>query len=366
MSESDFLAAFGRLPSATADAAGRVNLMGEHTDYNGGRVLPTAIPGRTRVWLARRDDGRVQAGSAAVGGAVESYTLGAESPRGTWLDYLQGITAELVRGGQALSGLDLWIESDVPVGSGLASSAAFEIAVLRGLRALYGLLLDDLELARLGQRAETRFVGANVGIMDQMAAVFADEHTALLLDTRTLAFERVPLPDTLEIGVIDSGVRHAHASGGYNERREECERAAALLGVRSLCELSVDALPRVLELPEPLARRARHAITEHARVGAAADALRAGDGDALRALFTASHASQRDDFAVSVPEVDRLVSLALKDEDVVAARLTGGGFGGSIVFVASRGRAHTAALRVLDAAALPHARVVVPARASHG
>ncbi len=363
MSESDFIAAFGRPPTASAEAPGRVNLMGEHTDYNGGLVLPVAIPRRTRVWLGRRADARVLATSRNLGGAVEHYSLGSESRRGTWLDYVQGTTAELAAAGHALSGFELWVESSVPVGSGLSSSAALEIAVLRGLRALHDLPLGDLELARLGQRVENRFVGANVGILDQMAVTFGEEHTALLLDTRTLAFERVSIPGALEIGVIDSGVRHAHASGDYNARRRECERAAELLGVGVLCELSPNDLPRVLELPEPLAQRARHVVTENERVRATASALKSGALHALRDLCVESHASQRDDFAVSVPEVDHLVATALSDRDILGARLTGGGFGGSIVFLAGRGSASAAATRVLRAAGVPSARVVVPFRA---
>ena len=198
----------------------------------------------------------------------------------------------------------------MPLGSGLSSSAALEVAVLRGLRDLFGLALDDVRLAQLGQRAENDFVGAPVGVMDQMAASLADDRTALFLDTRTLRYEQVPLPDGGALVVINSGVAHNHASGDYRTRRAECERAAAALGVPQLRDLGPADLPRVAALPEPLDRRARHVVTEDERVLESVAAMKAGDLRRLGELFTASHASQRDDFEVSVPEIDLLVDLA--------------------------------------------------------
>jgi galactokinase len=335
-----FARRFGRPPAVAAGAPGRVNLIGEHTDYNDGFVLPTAIPQRTEVALAPRPDDTVRVTSMALGDGLEDYVLGGEAPGRGWLDYVQGVTHALATAGHHVGGFDACIDSRVPIGSGLASSAALEVSLLRALRDAFALALDDVALALLGQRAENELVGARVGPMDQMAASLADERSALFLDTRSLAWERVPLPAGVEILVVDSGVAHDHARGEYNTRRTECERAAALLGVRALRDVSPADLPRVAALPPPLDARARHVVTENARVLDAVAALRAADARRLGALFDASHASMRDDFAVSVPAVDTLVGLTRRAPGVYGARLTGGGFGGAIVAVveASRGK----------------------------
>ncbi|MDP8922483.1 MAG: galactokinase [Chloroflexota bacterium] len=333
-----FQAIYGRAPTHRADAPGRVNLIGEHTDYNGGFVLPIAIPQRTQVELARRDDELVRATSHELEpGRVREYRLGAERPAGDWLDYLQGVTAILRGEGHGLGGFEARIESDVPLGSGLASSAALEVALLRVLRDAAGLAIDDVTLARLGQRVENEFVGARVGIMDQLAASLADQRRALFVDTRSLAYERVPLPPDVELVVINSGVSHSNVSGEYNTRRAECEAACRVLGVAELRDVVPADLPRVEALPEPLNRRARHVVTENARVLDAVAAMRTGDAERLGRLFYASHASMRDDYEVSIPEIDLLVDLARADPDVVGARLTGGGFGGSVVILAGAG-----------------------------
>jgi galactokinase len=345
--ESAFHAVYGREADASAEAPARVNLIGEHTDYNGGAVLPTVLPQRTSVAVGRRRDRRVRAHTALASRDGE-WTLGAEAPRQDWTDYLQGCTQALASAGYDVPGCDVAIASTIPAGSGLSSSAALTVAFLRALRALTGLTLDDVALARLAHRAESGFVGARVGIMDPMAVSLADSTTALHLDTRTLAATRVPLSRRAELLVVDSGVRHALASGDYNVRRAECEAAAAALGVSYLCGLGAEALDAIARLPPPLDRRARHVVTEHARVGQAVDALRADDVDRLGALFAASHASQRDDYAVSVPEVDRLVELAAAEPHVFGARLTGGGFGGSIVALVARGHAHDVGERVRE------------------
>lgn len=323
------------------EAPGRVNLIGEHTDYNGGYVLPAAIPQRTHVELRRRADDRVTAHSTNTGGPAktEDYTLGGECRGRGWLDYVQGITHVLRDAGHHVEGFDLVIRSDVPLGSGLSSSAALEIALLRALRSAFALSFDDVQMAVLGRRAENEFVGAPVGIMDQMACALADEHTALFLDTRTLQYNRVRLPDTIELVVINSGVAHNHAAGDYRTRRAECEEAARSLGVPELRDCGMDDLARVARLPEPLNRRARHVITENARVLAAVDALNARDVRRLGSLFNESHVSMRDDFEVSVPEIDTLVRIAQEHDVVYGARLTGGGFGGSILAAARAGEA---------------------------
>jgi galactokinase len=343
-----FAELFGRPPEVRADAPGRVNLIGEHTDYSGGFVLPLAIPQRTRVELANREDLRVRAWSASVKGSeIEEYDLGGESRSHGWVDYVQGITQVVRLAGHEIRGFELRIESDVPLGSGLSSSAALEIALLRALRESFDLEIDDVQLALLGQRAENDFVGAPVGIMDQMAASLADETTALYLDTRNLTYEKVPLPAAAELVVIDSGISHRHAGGEYRVRRQECERAAELLGVHQLGDLDVQELWRLPCLPEPLDRRARHVLTENARVRSAVGALRQNDLARLGKLLDASHESLRNDYEVSIPEIDFLVELARQEPTVYGARLTGGGFGGAIVAVASRGTGREVGERVV-------------------
>ena len=318
-----------------ASAPGRVNLIGEHTDYNGGFVLPTPIPQRTRVELVRRADQRVVASSVELGES-RAYELGGEQRTGGWIDYVQGCTFALRTAGHPLGGADLHITSDVPLGSGLSSSAALEVAVLRALREAYELPIDDVALALLGQRAENELVGAPCGAMDQLVASLGEPGAALFIDMQSLAARRVPLPKA-DLLVISSGVRHDNAGGDYATRRAECEAAARALGVGSLRALSADDLPRVMRLPDPIGRRARHVITENARVLAAVDAIERGDLVLLGDLFRASHASMRDDYEVSVPAIDALVELALAHAEVFGARLTGGGFGGSIVALAQPG-----------------------------
>jgi galactokinase len=358
-----FHARFGGTPDVAAEAPGRVNLIGEHTDYHEGFVLPTVIPQRTTVHLRRRDDRLVHAWSS-LGGEVVEYELGAETRRQQWIDYVQGVTAVLARSGVRVPGFDLHVESTIPAGAGVSSSAALEISVLRALRQLAGLALDDVAIARLAQAAETDFVGAPVGIMDQMACSVGRDREALFLDTRTLAFERVALPETAELIVIDSGVTHSHAAGEYRTRREESFAAAARLGVHVLRDVGIDALPRVAQLPPVLCRRARHVITENQRVYDAVAALRRGDLPALGSLLNASHVSMRDDYEISTPDIDALVAIGQSHADVYGARMTGGGFGGAVVMLARAGRGMAVARAVghrYDEAAGRRAQVLVPA-----
>jgi galactokinase len=334
----------------TASAPGRVNLIGEHTDYNGGFVLPTAIPQQTHVELRPRPDRQVLAHSDSAG-PDGSYVLGDERTQHQWFDYVQGITWALRQAGYAFGGFALGIRSDVPLGGGLSSSASLEVALLRAIRAAFDLDLDDLRLARLGQVAENDFVGARCGIMDQMSASLADAHAALFVDTRSLDYRRVPLPAAADLVVIHSGVAHRIAEGHgvqseYNARRADCEQAAALLGVPQLRDLGSVDLPRLGALPERLAKRARHVITEDERVLEAVTALESSDLSRLGELFYASHASMRDDFEVSTPEVDLLVDVARADADVHGARLTGGGFGGAVVILARGGSGKSVGQRV--------------------
>jgi galactokinase len=338
---------FGTSPIVRASAPGRVNLIGEHTDYNGGFVLPTVIPQRTIVELALRKGGAVRAFSLDVGkSAPFEYIVGTESRRGRWSDYLQGITWALAKAGFAIGGADIRIESTVPLGSGLSSSAALEIALLRAFREAFMLPLEDVPMALLAKQAENDFVGAPVGVMDQMACTLAADGEALFLDTRSLDWSIVPMPATAELVVFNSGIAHNHSKGDYRTRRAECESAARRLGVAQLRDLDVPDVPRIMELPEPLGRRARHVVTEDARVLAAVRALREGNVEALGELFYASHESMRDDYEVSVPEIDLIVEFARALPDVYGARLTGGGFGGSVVILASPGTASDVAQKV--------------------
>ena len=347
-----------------ASAPGRVNLIGEHTDYNDGFVMPIATPQRTEITLTVRDDDRVCAWSANVDEADRAveYRLGGERRRGEWVDYIAGVTEAIRQRGCAIRGFDARIESSVPLGAGLASSASLEVALVRALNDAFGLHLEDVEMARMAHRAETGLVGAPVGIMDQMAASLAGEDAALFLDTRTLAFERMPLPPETRLIVIHSGVVHRHARGEYRVRRAECEEAARRFGVAALRDVSVDQLSRVA-LPPPLDRRARHVVTENDRVLAARDAMRRGDARVLGGLMDASHVSMRDDFEVSAPPVDLLVQIARAQPGVFGARLTGGGFGGSIVALSARDAAVDAAQRIVSEYATragEHPTVLVP------
>ena len=299
--------------------------------------MPSAVPQRTRALLRRRDDRTVNASSAQVPGEPVIFHLDAERRGAGWGDYVQGLTWVLAQERYSIGGFDLHLDSDVPLGSGLSSSAALEIASLRAIRAAFELPIADVALARIAQRAEVEFVGAPVGIMDQMACSLAGEREALFLDTRSLKYERIPLPGGLELVVIDSGVAHQHAGGDYVTRRRESEEAARLLGVERLRDAGVDALPRIESLPSALARRARHIVTENARVIDARERLMAGDVESFGRLLNASHASLRDDYEVSVAPVDLLVEIAQSQPRVFGARMTGGGFGGAVVIAARSG-----------------------------
>ncbi|MCS6976283.1 MAG: galactokinase [Gemmatales bacterium] len=359
---SRFEKIFGTIPSVEAAAPGRVNLIGEHTDYNGGFVLPMPIPRTCRVQLRIRGDDRVRVSSANQGGDMREYRLGSEKPLGDWLDYIQGCTALLSRQGQSLTGFDAFIASDVPLGGGLSSSAALDVALLRALRAAFRLPLSDLDLARLGQRIENEFVGARVGIMDPLVASLGRPGFALFVDTRELTWRQIPIPEQAEFVILDSGVRHRHSAGDYNTRRSECEQACRDLGVSQLRELGREDLSRIESLPDPLRRRARHVVTENDRVLQAVSALEAGDLHRLGRLFDESHASQRDDYEVSVPEIETLIALAHDEPGVIGRRLTGGGFGGSIVLLTIAGRGQELGQRIAEAYSRRAKGVSLPAR----
>jgi len=340
-----FAEIFGAPAAIAAEAPGRVNVIGEHTDYSGGFVFPAAIPLSCRVALGLRPGPRVRAFSEnrAADGTLE-YELGQENPGRGWVDYVQGVTHILTGRSERIEGFDLAVSADVPPGAGLASSAALEVAVLRALRRAFRLSFDDLALALLARRVENEFVGAPVGIMDPMASSLAPEASALFLDTRSLAHEEVRIPPDAELAVIDSGVPHEHARGGYRTRRAECDEAARRLGVTELRDvLGRDPETLARDLPDPLGRRVRHVLTENMRVLDAVHAWRTRDSARAGELMKESHRSLSEDFEVSTPELDRLAALANARGDVFGARLTGGGFGGSVLLFARRGSGRSAA-----------------------
>jgi galactokinase len=347
--DAAFLRLFGVPPDARAEAPGRVNLIGEHTDHHCGFVLPTVLPQATQVALRRREDRTVRAFSAALGGEADVFTIGTEQPGRGWLDYVQGVTCVLREHGVLPPGFDVRIESSLPVGAGVSASAALVVSLIRALRALCDLPLDDLEIARLAHRVETHFVGAQVGIVDQMACSLGRPGQILLIDTRDRSVECIAWPARAELVVLDSGIPRPHAGADDVGRRRESFAAAEALGVEHLRDVDTAALPAIDALPEPLARRARHVVTENARVLAAAQALRDGALDTAGRLFAASHASMRDDYEVSTLDVDRLVALAQTDPAIHGARMTGGGFGGAVVMLARAGEGRAAAERVVAA-----------------
>ncbi|WP_376791245.1 galactokinase [Thermoflexus sp.] len=334
---------FGERPMLRARAPGRVNLIGEHTDYNEGFVLPIAID--RAIWVAARPrkDRRVRLVAADFEEEAE-FSIDQLRPgmlRG-WAAYPAGVAWALEEAGMRLPGLEAVIAGDVPIASGLSSSAALEVAFAVAWTALGGHERSRLELARLCQRAENEFVGVRCGIMDQMAALFGRRGCALLIDCRSLETRPVPIPEEAVIVVADSGVRRALAASAYNERRAQCEEAVARLrtrypGIRALRDVTPAQLEEArMELPELIYRRARHVVTENERVLQAVVALERGDLQAFGALLYASHRSLRDDYEVSSPELDTLVEAAGSVAGVYGARLTGAGFGGSILAVVRR------------------------------
>ncbi|APZ33254.1 galactokinase [Microbacterium aurum] len=363
----------------TWSAPGRVNLIGEHTDYNDGFVFPFAIEYRTTVRLASRDDARIRVSSSFSADAVEvplAELAGLFPDRRDevveWARYPLGVAWALLEAtgtdAASVTGVDLAFSSDVPVGAGLSSSAAIESATASALNDVWQLGLDRVALARAGRRAENEAVGAPTGIMDQMASMLGQPDAGTFLDCRSLLAEVVDLGFAragLELVVIDTKVTHAHSTGGYGERRAACERGAEIMGVTALRDVSVADLPRAQELMDDVTfRRVRHVVTEDQRVLDTVQTLREDGPRAIGGLLDASHTSMRDDFEISVPELDLAVETA-RAAGAIGARMTGGGFGGAAIALVDRERvpAVTAAVESAFAAAgftAPHIFTVRP------
>jgi galactokinase len=334
-----FRDAYGRGPTRIARAPGRVNLIGEHTDYNDGFVLPCAIDFETAVAAGPGEGPEVSVVAADFGGATDRFRIDAPIARvGEWRDYVRGMAVVLGEDGP-LEGCELAVAGDVPPGSGLSSSAALEIAVGSALLEMAGRSMAPHELAKAGQRAENAFVGSRCGIMDQLISARGKAGHALLIDCRSLACTPVAMPQGVSVVIVNSGVRHSNVGGEYNDRRAQCEAAARHYGVAALRDLDEAALEAGKQgLDETTFRRARHVVTENARTLAAAEALRGGELRRMGELMAASHASMRDDFEITVPPIDDLVEIV---DGVLAgeggARMTGGGFGGCVVALAPDG-----------------------------
>ncbi len=352
-----FAALTGQPPAGIWSAPGRVNLIGEHTDYNDGFVLPFALPARTAAAAARRDDGRLTVRSLQWPGELADVAVADLRPGhpGGWAGYVAGVVWALRASGHQLGGLDIVIDGAVPAGSGLSSSAALECATALAVSALGGIHQPLADLARLARQAENDFVGVPCGVMDQMAAMLSRAGHVMFLDTRTGQTEHIPFDlarSGLELLVIDTRVHHDLADSGYAERFSNCAAAARLLGVRALRDVPAAGLPGALArlAAEPvLARRVRHVVTENARVLDTIDLLRAGQPARIGPILRASHASLRDDFEVSAPELDTAVAAAVAG-GALGARMTGGGFGGSAIALTPAAASASAAAAVVAAA----------------
>lgn len=319
-------------------APGRVNLIGEHTDYNDGFVMPAALNFSTWVELKPLDERKLEVSSENTGDSFE-FSLDETSPhaKGHWSDYVIGVALKLEQSGIRLNGAKLRIRGEVPIGSGLSSSASLEVATALALSANSDVTIEKTRLAQLCRRAENEFVGAHVGIMDQFVSLQGRKNHALLLDCRSLEFRLLPLPDNALLVVCNTMVKHELAASAYNERRMQCEAGVSFLAsrienVRALRDVSVEQLLHYrADIEEVIFRRCRHVVTENARVLEAAMSLEHGDLHHFGELMYESHRSLRDDYEVSCAELDLMVDLAIKLEGVYGARMTGGGFGGCTV-----------------------------------
>jgi galactokinase len=324
-----FAESFGGRPRLFR-APGRVNLIGEHTDYTGGLVMPAAIHFSTWVAAGRREDRMIRAVSEGFPGALEFPLDQTPNRQGNWTDYVAGVATTLEATRHRLRGANLLICGEVPVGSGLSSSAAIEVATALALLKNSDLFMEPMELALLCQRAENEFVGMRCGIMDQFISCFGRENHALMLDCRSLTYRAVRLPSGASLVICNTMVKHELASTEYNRRREDCEAAARIIG--PLRDLTMEAFERrASDLPEPVRKRCRHVVSENARVFQAAASLEQGDIKAFGRYMDESHRSLRDDYEVSCRELDIMTELAGKLPGVYGSRMTGGGFGGCTI-----------------------------------
>ena len=346
-----FAESFGAPPQAVASGHGRVNLIGEHTDYNEGFVLPCILSRRTVVALSLRDDNRLEGVSAQFGAADEQRGA---VPTGHWLAYVEGAIAMIAETGAPQCGVSVLVDSDVPAGAGVSSSAALGVALLKALVAAHGMdRPDPALLARMAQRIEHEFIGLQCGIMDHMVSAVGAPASAMRLDCRDLSYSLHPLMPGADVLVIHSGSGRKLSEGQYNARVAECRAACEALGVGSLRDVAADDLGSLADAAA--LRRARHVVHENDRVRAACEALSHGDGEAFGALMLESHASLAGDYDVSSPVLDRLVE-ACRDAGALGARLTGAGFGGCIVCLVKSGDADIVTAAAMKA--VPDARMI--------
>jgi galactokinase len=343
---------FGYPPAGVWSAPGRVNLIGEHTDYNEGFVLPFAIDRRTYAAIGLRSD-QVARISSAFSGEVVEFEI-SEIQKDTvsgWSAYPLGVAWSLIQSGAKPQGFDLYVDSNVPVGAGLSSSAAIECSVALALNELWESGFSRSVLAKVGQRAENEIVGAPTGIMDQTASLFGQLDHAVFLDCRTLDAKATPLSlkeNGLEIVVMDTRVSHRLTDGGYATRRQSCEKAAEIMGVPSLRDVTVESLEASRDLLEDVVyKRARHVVTENERVRKTVESLSSSGPKSIGQLMIESHASMRDDFQISISELDVAVETAIS-EGAVGARMTGGGFGGAAIALIEKAKVASLTTAVLD------------------
>lgn len=348
-----FIKQFGAAPEGVWSAPGRVNLIGEHTDYNEGFVLPFAIDRRTYAALSLRSDGVARVSSSFTDEIVEIpiTEISKDSVSG-WSGYPLGVAWAMMKAGASPSGFDLFIDSEVPVGAGLSSSAAIECSVALALNDLWGANLDRSALAKIGQRAENEIVGAPTGIMDQTASLFGVVDHAVFLDCQSLVAEAIPLglaQNSLQIVVMDTKVAHRLVDGGYAERRAACEKGASAMGASSLRDLGVQDLAGAKAKLDPLVfKRVRHVVTENARVLETVELLKTSGPKSIGQLLYSSHESMRDDFEISIDELDVAVETAMS-VGAVGARMTGGGFGGAAIALIECSKVEALKSAVLEA-----------------
>lgn len=333
--EASFARAFGRAPDLIVASPGRVNLIGEHTDYNDGFVMPCAIDRHTLIAVARAGHGEARAVAADYADALDRFAPIAPIAHGDqrWADYVRGSVDQLIARGFVPGGFDMAVAGDIPQGTGLSSSASLEVGVVTALSALFGWDITPRDAALIGQAAENSFVGMACGIMDQMIAARGVADHAVVIDCRTLDCTPQRLPTGVAVAVVNSRVERGLVDSAYNERRRQCEAAAAALGVAALRDANAAMLEARRDAMDPLVYvRARHIVSENDRVLTTCDAMGRGDLAAVGDLMRASHASMRDDFQITVPAIDRLADIAnAAIEGAGGARMTGGGFGGCVV-----------------------------------